>query len=182
MEFSIAYRAYIERGVNALWSGLIPSLFLVSNPAIQTVVYEKVLIWYERLVYRQCAPVEFFAVAALAKAVATFFTYPLQVAQAQLQNHSESKTKLKNGCKVTSLDKPSLLAVLKKIFEEHGVVGLFAGLHAKLWQTVLNSAFMYMTYESLQRFIMRVLVGQRRRRRGLFNANRFRKKGYRGKM
>ena len=173
---------YREGGVSALWSGLIPSLFLVSNPAIQTVVYEKVLIWYERLVYRQCAPVEFFAVAALAKAVATFFTYPLQVAQAQLQNHSESKTKFKNGCKVTSLDKPSLLVVLKKIFEEHGVLGLFAGLHAKLWQTVLNSAFMYMTYESLQRFIMRVLVGQRRRRRGLFNANRFRKKGYRGKM
>ena len=167
--------------MNALWSGLVPSLFLVSNPAIQTVVYEKVLIWYERLVYRQCTPVEFFAVAALAKAVATFFTYPLQVAQAQLQNHSERKTKLKNGCKVASVDKSSLLAVLKKIFEEHGVVGLFAGLHAKLWQTVLNSAFMYMT-ESLQRFIMRVLVGQRRRRRGLFNANRFRKKGYRRKM
>ena len=48
---------------------------------------------------------------------------------------------------MASLDKSSLLAVLKKIFEEHGVVGLFAGLHAKLWQTVLNSAFMYMTYE-----------------------------------
>eukprot|EP00944_MAST-04C_sp_MAST-4C-sp1_P015282 g15282.t1 len=173
---------YREGGVTALWSGLIPSLFLVSNPAIQTVVYEKELIWYERLVHRQCRPVEFFAVAAFAKAVATFFTYPLQVAQAQLQNHSENKTELKNGCKVASVDKSSLLAVLKKIFEEHGVAGLFAGLHAKLWQTVLNSAFMYMTYESLQRFIMHVLVGQRRRRRVLFYAKRFRNHGYRKKM
>ena len=175
-------RVYGEGGVAALWSGLIPSLFLVSNPAIQTVVYEKVLIWYERLVYRQCSPLEFFAVAALAKAVATFFTYPLQVAQAQLQNRSEKRTKFRNGCKVASVDKSSMLVVLKDIYEKHGIVGLFAGFHAKLWQTVLNSAFMYMTYESLQRFIMHVLVGQRRRRRVLFNANITRKKGYRRKI
>ena len=170
----IVYEIYNEGGVKALWAGLVPSLFLVSNPAIQTVTYEKLLIWYENFKARTCNPFEFFLLAAFAKAVATIFTYPLQVAQSQLQNHSGGNNN--NETTISEMgnegdehdivgQSPSLFTILLDIYSEKGTSGLFSGIYAKMWQTVLNSAFMYMTYETVNRFINLVIVSQRRRRR-----------------
>ena len=172
--FHCLYEIYNEGGVKALWAGLVPSLFLVSNPAIQTVTYEKLLIWYENFKARTCNPFEFFLLAAFAKAVATIFTYPLQVAQSQLQNHSGGNNN--NETTISEMgnegdehvivgQSPSLFTILLDIYSEKGTSGLFSGIYAKMWQTVLNSAFMYMTYETVNRFINLVIVSQRRRRR-----------------
>jgi hypothetical protein len=170
--FHCLYETYNEGGMQSLWAGLVPSLFLVSNPAIQTVTYEKLLLWYEGIISRTCAPFEFFILAAIGKALATVLTYPLQVAQSQQQNNAGNinadKSNAGNG-HVSTAQAPSLITILFNVYSKKGVSGLFSGIYAKLWQTVLNSAFMYMTYETVQRFITMVLISQRRRRRVPFN-------------
>ena len=175
--FQCLSQVYRHEGVKALWAGLIPSLFLVSNPAIQTVTYEKLLAYVERSGVRQrdCTPMEIFTIAAFAKAAATVATYPLQIVQAQLQyGKVEENKKVRPNTPVkevfirhaNDLRSPSasLWTIFMKILREEGFQGLFVGMGAKLWQTVLNAAFMYMTYETTQRFVTLVVRGQRRRR------------------
>jgi len=69
-----------EEGVKALWGGTASSLMLVTNPVIHFVVYDKV-----KLVIgagkKHLSPGEIFVIGAVAKALATIFTYPIQVAQ-----------------------------------------------------------------------------------------------------
>jgi adenine nucleotide transporter 17 len=55
----------------------------------------------------------------------------------------------------------STLGVLREIYARRGWRGLFAGMEAKLWQTVLTAAFMFVTYEKLVALIFR-LFGIRR--------------------
>lgn len=81
-----------KEGPGQLWAGLGASLLLVSNPAIQYYVYEKVKLDLMRnrnfgrvalgssLAF-SLTPTEAFCVGALAKGVATVMTYPLQLAQ-----------------------------------------------------------------------------------------------------
>lgn len=75
-----------EEGVKALWSGTIPSLFLVANPAIQFVIYEAVKRQLQK-VYpdKKFGAVAFFFVGALSKAIATILTYPIQLIQVKLR-------------------------------------------------------------------------------------------------
>ena len=172
--FHCLCETYNEGGMQSLWAGLVPSLFLVSNPAIQTVAYEKLLLWYEGIISRTCAPFEFFILAAIGKALATVLTYPLQVAQSQQQNNAGNNNAKKSNAgngHVSTAQPPSLITILFNVYSKKGISGLFGGIYAKLWQTVLNSAFMYMTYETVQRFITMVLISQRRRRRVPFNIN-----------
>lgn len=75
-----------EEGAATLWSGAVPSLMLVSNPAIQFMCYE----WLKRRVaqWMQGQPLtslQIFTVGAMAKCVSTVITYPLQVAQSKLR-------------------------------------------------------------------------------------------------
>merc|ERR1719326_1012994 len=75
-------------GISALWSGAGPSLILVSNPVAQFVVYEWVKKLRVRLAKRHGFPIlgiEFFVMGALAKAVATLVTYPIQLTQSRLR-------------------------------------------------------------------------------------------------
>ncbi|GJQ66497.1 hypothetical protein Trydic_g4489, partial [Trypoxylus dichotomus] len=68
-------------GLAALWSGIGSSLVLVSNPAIQFAVYEAL----KRHIPLKSASA-FFLMGAVAKAVATMATYPIQLAQSRQRN------------------------------------------------------------------------------------------------
>ncbi|KAL9701785.1 hypothetical protein quinque_005226 [Culex quinquefasciatus] len=144
---------YIGRteGAKGLWAGALPSLLLVTNPAIQFMVYESLK---RRLLAdggRNVSSVTFFAIGAVAKAVATVLTYPLQVIQ----------TKLRHGNTDKSLDLPpdtDMLQMLLVMLKKQGLAGLFRGLEAKLLQTVLTAALMFMTYEKIARFVTTLLV------------------------
>ena len=111
---------------------------------------------------------------AFAKAVATVATYPMQIVQAQLQYGKvteNSKVKPNTPVKESvrrriaeiAPQSPPLVTIFLNIVKEEGFQGLFVGMGAKLWQTVLNAAFMYMTYETTQRFVTVVVRGQRKR-------------------
>merc|ERR1711939_1209534 len=101
----------------------------------------------ERRAEKRGSPItglEFFIMGAIAKAVATVFTYPLQIAQSKLradkgQNTDPSKRNYKGT-----------VDCLKKIHAQYGTKGWFKGIEAKLWQTVLTAAFQFLTYEKVQ--------------------------------
>ena len=47
------------------------------------------------------------------------------------------------------------------ILKRNGVKGLFVGLNAKLWQTVLTASFMFYTYEKIRKFVMSLLLSKK---------------------
>ncbi|XP_058463573.1 peroxisomal membrane protein PMP34 [Malaya genurostris] len=139
---------YVGRteGTKGLWAGAVPSLLLVINPAIQFMVYEALK---RRFVPDTSA--SFFAIGAIAKAIATVLTYPLQLIQ----------TKLRHGNSDKNLELPpdtDMIQMLLIILKKQGAAGLFRGLEAKLLQTVLTAALMFMTYEKISHFVMKILI------------------------
>lgn len=73
-------------GLQALWSGTLPSLLLVINPALQFMTYESIK---RRLKLRygdkDISAFVYFLVGAVSKTVATVLTYPLQIVQTKLR-------------------------------------------------------------------------------------------------
>lgn len=71
-----------NEGCKALWSSTLPSLMLVSNPALQFMVYEnlkrKAMKFLET---NQLSGSVIFALGAVAKSISTVLTYPIQVVQ-----------------------------------------------------------------------------------------------------
>lgn len=138
-------------GHRGLWAGTVPSLMLVINPAIQFMVYEAL----KRRVmerYYHISGWGFFGIGAVAKAVATVLTYPLQLVQTKLRHgsyHDENGEYLPKNVNVLQL----MVFELKR----NGVKGLFRGIEAKLMQTVLTAALMFLTYEKISRFVFAVL-------------------------
>ncbi|XP_053876397.1 peroxisomal membrane protein PMP34-like [Malaclemys terrapin pileata] len=133
-----------DEGVLALWNGTFPSLLLVFNPAIQFMFYEgfKRKLLKTRL---QLTSLDAFVIGAVAKAVATTITYPMQTVQSILRFgrhrlNPENRTlgSLKN-----------VLYLLRQRVRRFGLVGLYKGLEAKLLQTVLTAALMFLVHVSV---------------------------------
>ncbi|XP_018528415.1 peroxisomal membrane protein PMP34 [Lates calcarifer] len=143
-----------DEGVGALWNGTFPSLLLVLNPAVQFMIYEGLKRQLRRGVPRELSSVEVFIIGAVAKAVATTVTYPLQTIQSILRfgqfNESTAESKL-----LTSLRTIKCLLVNRA--RKYGVLGLFKGLEAKLLQTVLTAALMFLLYEKIASCTFRVM-------------------------
>ncbi|XP_065167941.1 peroxisomal membrane protein PMP34 [Atheta coriaria] len=129
-------------GVSALWNGVGPSLMLVINPAIQFTIYEALK---RRIPVRGAGA--FFILGAIAKACATIATYPIQLAQ----------TKQRHGINSNVSTAALLLSILKR----SGPAGLFQGLEAKLLQTVLTAALMFVSYEKIVRFVFSILLNNK---------------------
>ncbi|XP_051493899.1 peroxisomal membrane protein PMP34 isoform X3 [Apus apus] len=88
LDFAISDDAFHQiirdEGVLALWNGTFPSLLLVFNPAIQFMFYEG----FKRKLLKkqlQLTSLDAFVIGAVAKAVATTLTYPLQTVQSILR-------------------------------------------------------------------------------------------------
>uniref|UniRef100_F7GBM7 Solute carrier family 25 member 17 n=2 Tax=Monodelphis domestica TaxID=13616 RepID=F7GBM7_MONDO len=149
-----------DEGVLALWNGTLPSLLLVFNPAIQFMFYEGLK---RQLLKKQTqlSSLNVFVIGAIAKAIATTVTYPMQTVQSILRFgghrlNPENRTlgSLRN-----------VLYLLHQRVRRFGVMGLYKGLEAKLLQTVLTAALMFLVYEKLTAatfMVMRLKNGHRR--------------------
>lgn len=148
-----------------LWNGTWASLLLVSNPVIQFFAYEQ-LKNRLRLLKKQgqkgdLSPLEAFLLGALAKAISTVLTYPLQLTQtvmriqkqAEKENDSPSAPDIRQHTS-TSMHYTSTLDCLIKIYRHKGIEGWFAGMRTKLLQTVLTAAFTFLTYEQIIKALM----------------------------
>ncbi|XP_047362360.1 peroxisomal membrane protein PMP34 isoform X2 [Vespa velutina] len=137
-------------GLEKLWAGTFPSLLLVANPAIQFMTYESI----KRKIDASSSGIQppawvFFTIGAIAKTVATTLTYPLQLIQ----------TKLRHGHKYPDLPpNAGTIQILFYILKKQGILGLYKGMEAKLLQTVLTAALMFLTYEKISRFVFRILL------------------------
>ena len=73
-------------GVAALWAGALPSLVLVTNPAIQFMIYEmlkrRVQRWQNTDKVKGSTAL---LLGAISKSLSTVLTYPLQVVQSKLR-------------------------------------------------------------------------------------------------
>lgn len=141
-----------NEGVGTLWNGTLPSLVLVFNPAVQFMFYETMKRRAGRG-GREISSVEIFLIGALAKAIATTATYPLQTVQAILR-FGQYKAQGKGGV-LGSLQNVAYL-LLDRI-KRHGVLGLYKGLEAKLLQTVLTAALMFVVYEKITSATFKVM-------------------------
>lgn len=143
-----------DEGVGALWNGTLPSLLLVLNPAIQFMIYEGLKRQLRKGVPRELSSSEVFIIGAVAKAVATTVTYPLQTIQSILRfgqfSESNEKSKLLSSLRTIKL-------LLGNRARKFGILGLFKGLEAKLLQTVLTAALMFLLYEKIASCTFRVM-------------------------
>ncbi|XP_015177682.1 PREDICTED: peroxisomal membrane protein PMP34 [Polistes dominula] len=136
-------------GLEKLWAGTLPSLLLVANPAIQFMTYESIKRRVSASSGIQPSAWVFFAIGAIAKTVATTLTYPLQLIQ----------TKLRHGHKYPDLSpNAGTIQIFFYILKKQGLLGLYKGMEAKLLQTVLTAALMFLTYEKISRFVFRILL------------------------
>ncbi|KAF7666400.1 hypothetical protein LDENG_00107730 [Lucifuga dentata] len=141
-----------NEGVGTLWNGTLPSLILVLNPAVQFMFYEAM----KRRAGRggkKISSAEIFLIGAIAKAVATTATYPLQTVQAILR-FGQYKGDGKGGV-LGSLS--NIFSLLMDRIKRHGVFSLYKGLEAKLLQTVLTAALMFVVYEKITAVTFKVM-------------------------
>ena len=138
-------REILAEGPASLWNGLVPSLWLVSNPTVHHFTYERL-----KLLAKAKTSLQFFIAGAMAKAVATMTTYPLQVAQTLLRTQSGAQGDAGPAyCGV--------LDCLRRLLAEEGVPGLYRGVDKKLAHTVLTAALMFAIYEKIAARMFRLL-------------------------
>ena len=136
-----------QEGLSTLWAGTVPSLVLVSNPAIQHMVYESLKRRVAELLNTdKLNSGTIFFLGAVSKSISTVITYPLQVIQSKSRYGSDD---VKNK---------RMIDILQEIIAKDGTSGLYKGLESKLLQTVLTTAMMYLAYEKIVAFVFSVLL------------------------
>ncbi|XP_064097910.1 peroxisomal membrane protein PMP34-like [Macrobrachium nipponense] len=143
-----------KEGITGLWSGACSSLILTINPAIQFMAYEAMKRQMQKMYEsQQLNSLVVFGVGAVAKAIATVLTYPIQLVQAK-QRHGHTYEGLPQ--------KAGLISIMLFILRKHGFRGLFKGLEAKILQTVLTAALMFVCYEKIASVVFAVLMGNKK--------------------
>ncbi|KAL6645837.1 hypothetical protein ACP70R_017445 [Stipagrostis hirtigluma subsp. patula] len=139
---------YKEAGVLGFWKGVVPSLIMVSNPAIQFMLYETLL---KKLKKRRASnlkgaagltALEIFLLGAVAKLGATVVTYPLLVVKARLHAKQMIDDDKRHRYKGT-------FDAITKILQYEGLTGMYKGMGTKIVQSVFASALLFMIKEEL---------------------------------
>ncbi|XP_059151962.1 peroxisomal membrane protein PMP34-like isoform X2 [Physella acuta] len=136
-----------SEGVKKLWGGTVASLLLATNPAIQFMIYEALKRYFKRFFnVAELSGLMYFILGAIAKASATVITYPLQVVQSRLRA---------GYAKVESSQtlRQNIIHLVKK----NGLGALYKGMEAKLLQTILTAALMFVIYEKVAALIFRLM-------------------------
>lgn len=142
-----------NEGIQALWAGVVPSLWLVSNPIINFTVYDGLKRAFLNAQGRLTIGAgEAFVLGAIAKFVATILTYPMQVVQSRLRAKEGIALSLGASKEIGTMQ------MLARIWKQDGRSGFFKGLDAKLAQTVLNAALMFAFYERLLEVVRKTLL------------------------
>ncbi|XP_038676685.1 peroxisomal membrane protein PMP34 isoform X1 [Scyliorhinus canicula] len=95
---------------------------------------------------------EIFMIGAIAKAIATTVTYPLQIVQAILRFEPNKRSR--------NTSQESVRVVIDLISErikKGGFSGLYKGLEAKLLQTVFTAALMFLIYERIAGITFKIM-------------------------
>jgi adenine nucleotide transporter 17 len=116
---------------------------LIINPIINTFVYELLKTHLLPHFHLDNDEIVFFISGASSKFVATIVTYPYQMLRTK---------KIQNGAL-------SYTDLTSTIIHSSGFLGLYVGLSAKIYQTVLNQAFLLTFYEKILAFQTYLIYG-----------------------
>ncbi|KDO25613.1 hypothetical protein SPRG_08912 [Saprolegnia parasitica CBS 223.65] len=147
-QWDVLQALYKQDGVLALWKGYIPSLVLVSNPAINYTIFDRLKLQLVSATTSLTA-LQAFMLAAIAKSIATVVTYPIIRAKVIMQAKSDENDDKKS----------SMTDILQRIWATDGLHGFFKGCEAQLFNTVLKSALLLMTKEQITFLTLKLLGG-----------------------
>jgi solute carrier family 25 folate transporter 32 len=146
---SIALDIVRREGFFALYRGIGPALWLVSNGALQFMAYEQLKMFaIARLVdsEKELHSSHFLVMGAASKTFSTLITYPLQVTKARLYQKVEE----------TGLPKyKGVLDVWNHTIRHQGARGFYSGLIPHLMKTAPASALTFFAYENVYRFLQK---------------------------
>eukprot|EP00898_Chlorokybus_atmophyticus_P004411 jgi/Chlat1/4971/Chrsp32S04951 len=136
-----------EAGVLGFWKGVLPALIMVSNPALQFMIYEYLsaaVLARRRRKSQQThltnTASEVFLNGAAGKLGATLVTYPFLLLKSRLQAKQDA-----------TLERPytGTLDAIGKIVRSEGVLGFYHGMSTKIVQSVLAAAILFMVKDQL---------------------------------
>ena len=155
-----------ENGLAGFWRGVVPSLIMVSNPALQYAFYESASDAFRRRRRvrtvagsaptrlaagpRALTALEVFVAASLAKMGATVLTYPVLLVKTRLQasgSRGGKKPKTTFAREAPSYD--GAFDALRRIAREEGLAAFYRGMGTKMTQTVFAAALMFVTKEEI---------------------------------
>lgn len=183
-----AWKNY-KRNISSLWSGIVPSLILCINPAINYTLYDVLKRNYIALLWRlrqqqqslktkrkemdRLNIMEAFLFGALAKLFATIITYPLIRAKVLMmvsassrksvdhQRQKYSSPSTLNNSTTTTRSPMGVWKVLKYMYRFDGrILGLYRGLTLQLLHTSLKSALLLMVRERITSFVRQLFSGE----------------------
>ena len=147
-----------EEGLFGLYQGTAAGLALCINPAIQFLVFERLKTQFLKATRSSSLTMlSGFFLGAVAKAIATSLTFPLIRLKALYSNGSVDKSRHGDS-------DPSLMEVLRDIYETEGMVGLYKGITPQLLKVCLSAAVMFSIKERIYD-VTRALILARARRR-----------------
>jgi len=132
-------RILAAEGVGGLFSGVSAALILCINPGLQFCTYEFYMWQWYRIRRVQHTSLTIFVIAGLAKITATVLSYPLQVLKTELQR---CRGELSTGGYST-------MNAIRNVLKERGMMGFYAGLQLKLWQTALTAACTFVSRDAI---------------------------------
>eukprot|EP01116_Phalansterium_solitarium_P001982 TRINITY_DN11841_c0_g1_i1.p1 TRINITY_DN11841_c0_g1~~TRINITY_DN11841_c0_g1_i1.p1 ORF type:complete len:338 (+),score=36.41 TRINITY_DN11841_c0_g1_i1:117-1130(+) len=155
-------RVFREEGVRGFYKGLVASYIGVSETAIQFWLYERFKAFWQDMRFSEAnpglsldrdkasqitlKPWEYLTVASVAKLIASAATYPHEVIRTRIREQRASEPGKPH--KYTGF-----FQALRVIAREEGVRGLYGGMGAHLLRVVPNAAIMFLTFETVARFL-----------------------------
>jgi adenine nucleotide transporter 17 len=160
--FETTAAVWHENGAAGFWRGVVPSLMMVANPALQYAFYERAGDSFLRrrkarenaMSSLKLTAWEVFLAASFAKMGATVLTYPVLLVKTRLQASEKKGTASYDGA----------FDALRRIAKEEGVTAFYRGMGTKMTQTVFAAALMFVTKEEIAKAVGKVAA--RRARRG----------------
>ena len=161
--FETTAAVWHENGAAGFWRGVVPSLMMVANPALQYAFYERFGDSFLRrrrgenknaMSSLKLTAWEVFLAASFAKMGATVLTYPVLLVKTRLQASEKKGAASYDGA----------FDALRRIAREEGVTAFYRGMGTKMTQTVFAAALMFVTKEEIAKAVGKVAA--RRARRG----------------
>ncbi|KAJ9612327.1 mitochondrial FAD carrier protein flx1 [Cladophialophora chaetospira] len=132
---------YKTEGVRGFFHGLTPTLFGVTHGALYFTAYEKIKLWRKRSKQSETlSNVDTIVASSLSKTFAGTLTYPHQLVRARMQTYDPSA--------ITYVRGPGLVALIKQIWVNEGLVGYYKGLFPNLLRVVPSTCVTFLVYEN----------------------------------
>ena len=138
-----------EKGMGGMYKGYQAFAVLCLKPSIQYTVYERIkaMVIVGKVGAKELSAAEAFLIGMVARTIATVATFPYVRAKVMMQAGGET------ACKKAG----SIPEMLKAIYADEGLAGLFQGIGPELTRGVLSAAMMLMVKEKIYGSVYKAL-------------------------